>query len=178
MGTQGTRYTAYSYSQPYPLASFSSIPSHPSGLLYLSRLEMTRFLRSLLGPSTLIISLIATGTAPKTCRASLDVLGDPFLSLNPASYDYIDAHGLPVDVNEYSWGGYAKKRNTAVRSTGVLHPRGKHAQLLSRQVMVHHTFQSCCLLISLTQQAQCTPFQTTCLQNGGCCPNTKICGYW
>jgi len=52
-----------------------------------------------------------------------------------------------------------KKRNTAVRATkpGVLHhPRGKHGQLLSRQ-------------------SQCTPFQTTCLQGGGCCPNTKVC---
>jgi hypothetical protein len=63
--------------------------------------------------------------------------------LNSASYDYIDAHGLPVDINEYSWGSYAKKRNTAVRSTGVLHhPRGKYTQLLSRQVVVHHPFQS------------------------------------
>jgi hypothetical protein len=65
--------------------------------------------------------------------------------LNSASYDYIDAHGLPVDINEYSWGSYAKKRNTAVRSTGVLHhPRRKYAQLLSRQVVVHHPFQSYC----------------------------------
>ena len=96
-----------------------------------------------MGPSTLIIFLLATGIAPKASRASLDVVGDPFFNLNPASYDYIDAHGLPVDINEYSWGGYAKKQNTAVRSTGVLHhPRAKHAQLLSRQVVVHHPFQS------------------------------------
>lgn len=102
---------------------------------------MTRSLLSLLGPSTLILSLIATGIAPQPSRASPDVLGDPFFNLNSASYDYIDAHGLPVDINEYSWGGYAKKRNTAVPSTGALHrPRGKNTHLLSRQVAVQSPF--------------------------------------
>lgn len=112
---------------------------------------MTRFLLSLMGPSTLFIFLIVTGIAPKASRASLDVVGDPFLNLDPVSDDYIDAHGLPADINEYSWGGYAKKRNTAVRATLQQHPRGKLSQLLSRQVAVHHPFRSCSLLIFLSQ---------------------------
>jgi hypothetical protein len=98
---------------------------------------MMRSLLSLAGPSTLIISLITIS------NASLDVV-----------YDYIDAHGLPADINEYSWGGYAKKRNTAVPATAVPathhHPRVKHAQLLSRQVVVHHPFQSPVLLLANT----------------------------
>ena len=139
---------------------------------------MTRSFLTLVGPPTLLISLLVTGIAPNASRASLDVVGDPFLNLDSPSDDYIDAHGLPVDVNEYSWGGYAKKRNTAVRATLQPHPRGELFQLLSRQVAVHHPFTSCSLLIFLSQQSQCTAFQTTCLQGGGCCPNTKVCEYW
>jgi hypothetical protein len=144
MGTRDIAYSNFFFLYPHP---------HPKILLYLSRLAMTRSLLRLVlvAPSTLVISLIAFSIAPKASHASLDVLGDPFLNLNSASYDYIDAHGLPVDINEYSWGGYAKKRNTAVRSTAVPatlhHPRRKHAQLLSRQVVVHHPFQSSCFLL-------------------------------
>jgi hypothetical protein len=100
-----------------------------------------RSLLSLAGPSTLLISLIAPGFTPKPARASLDFLDSPFTDLSFAPHDYIDANGLLVDASEYSWGGYAKKRNTAVRATkpGVLHhPRGKHGQLLSRQVVMPH----------------------------------------
>jgi len=110
---------------------------------------MMRSLLSLVGPSTLIISLIAASIAPRAARASLDAVEDQFLNLNSASYGYIDAHGLPVDIDEYSWGGYAKKRNTAVRATVLHHRREKHAQLLARQVVVYYPFQSCSLLMSI-----------------------------
>lgn len=142
-------------------------PLPPSGLIMQSLL-------SLVGPLTLIISLIGGA------NAMLDVAN----VANVAPHDFIDANGLPVDMKNYSWGGYAKKRNTAVRATqsGVLHHssrgKGKHAQLLSRQVVVYHPFKSCCtLLIPLVQQAQCPLFQTACLQGSACCPNTKICEY-
>ena len=152
--TMGTNWNQVRSTSIYPISSHH-VPNHPNTLLllYLSRFVMTRSLLSLVGPSTLFISLIITGIAPKaSCsRASLDVLGDPFFNLDPTSDDYIDAHGLPVDINEYSWGGYAKKRNTAVRATLQHHPRAKHSQLLSRQVAVHHPFQSCSLLIILSR---------------------------
>ena len=134
------------YGMGHILAARSTIASsrfHPPPPLWFSGFVMTRSLLSLMGPSTLIFSFLAAGIAPKASHASPDVVGDPFFNLNPASYDYIDALGLPVDITEYPWGGYAKKQNTAVRSTGVLHhPRAKHAQLLSRQVVVHDLFQS------------------------------------